>query len=72
MYNFEKKRKGKPLSKEVLRKIYKNDYRCKKKKFKQVNLKIRYDTYGDVIQKLSEQENVVQYVIDLVKKDISK
>jgi hypothetical protein len=70
MYNFQKTRQGKPFTKQEKRKKNKSDYRYKKRTYKQINVKLRYDKCGDIIEHILKQESIPEYIAKLVKADI--
>lgn len=70
MYNFQKVRQGKPFTKQEKRKKNKSDYRYKKRTYKQINVKLRYDKCADIIEHILKQESIPKYIARLVKADI--
>jgi hypothetical protein len=71
IYNFQKERTTKPLTKK--QKKYNNilNARHHKKHYRKFNLSVRYDNAQDVIDQLEKQENIVQYIVNLIRKDIN-
>ena len=70
--NLKKERASKPLTKKQREK--RNGYTAKyrKKTYKEFCIKIRKDRHADLLEHLSKQESLVNYLIQLVYEDMNR
>lgn len=59
------------LSKTKMKQISKSVVKYQRKAYKSYSVRIRKDSMADIIAHLDSQDNVAQYIIALIRKDMN-